>query len=207
MRNVPNTTGSNCNGETSWEDGNFTEYFTKNSFRKNLIKQADSVPLILLFQFYKVELILNRKAVCPFPLHKNGRENTASFIYYYQTNSFNCFGCKRGGHCTDFVSAMENIPKEKAAAKILQIFEGETVEEYVFEKIDFSEKLDIMLQFSEIVRDFQQIYVDEKSKEFIEKICCVYDTMNIKHKLDNDALSSVVKQLKSKIDKYKLCLK
>ena len=59
------------------------------------IKYANSLPLLSILAHYGVYLDeSNRKIGCPFPSHKNGKEQTPSFVYYHNTNTFWCFGCK-----------------------------------------------------------------------------------------------------------------
>ena len=69
-------------GETSWENGNITEASTGKKFYQNLIRKANSIPLIMIFKHYHFNINdQNRKMVCPFSNHKNGRENSSSFYY------------------------------------------------------------------------------------------------------------------------------
>lgn len=205
MFKLSNSSGSISNSAVPRENRNFTEYFTKGEkYYKNIIKQADSVPLIKIFKHYGVKLNEHhRKIICPFPSHKGGRESSASFYYYHQTNSFWCFGCKAGTKCSDFVSVMSGISRFKASYKILSLFINDIDNNYpIILDNDFSEKLQIMLDFSDNVRGFININnFDDKALLFIENICKVYDTINTKHNLNNDALISVVSQLKEKINK------
>lgn len=207
MRNVSNTTGSSGYVEAYGEDRNTTDSFrTGKKFYQDLIKKADSVPISKVFKHYGLRLDeQNRKIICPFFSHQGGRERSSSFYYYPQTNSFWCFGCKVGIRCCDFVSNMDKISKVKAAYKILETFKSDVDDDAVLvDRDNFSEKLEIMLNFSNSVRDFRNTNNNnnEKSHLFIEDICMVYDTINAKHNLNNEALRSVVAQLKESIDSY-----
>ena len=213
MRELSNITRSNSDSETSREDGDIAESFTGN-FDKNLniFKRANSVPITKIFSYYGVRLdINNRKTFCPFPHHKNGRENTPSFWYYPETNTYCCFGCREGSTPSDFVSNMNRISKLSAAYKILEIFSNEDIEVEELEIHNSSERLEIMLDFSNTVREFRQNYISEKDFEFIEEICKIYDNINLKFQkqqkpLSNEALLKVVIALKERITSYKSCL-
>lgn len=211
MRNIPNTNGSACPGETPGQDGNLATFFTRPNDIKELIYKANSVDIQLVFRYYGLQLNQeNRKCVCPFPFHKNGKENTASFWYYPETNTFFCFGCKAASRCCDLVSSMENISKPQAAQKILDLFNG-TLEDDSFsfeEKESYSqmssEKLEILLELSNSVRTFRQTHLDEKAYCFIEKLCNICDDLIFKHKdkLDNEALKKIINKLIVQINYY-----
>jgi len=200
MHDLSNTTRFTGNGETSWEDGDIGSN-AKNTFDQELIRQADAILITNIFNYYRLHLDENnRKIVCPFSSHSGGRENTPSFNFYPKTNSFFCFGCKIGGSTSNFIAAMDNINRIMAAQKALSLFNGD--DEYIFSPLDqqdFSEQMGIMMDFSNTVREFRKIHADEKSFMFIENICKAYDEISTKHKLSNDALRSVVKQLKEQI--------
>jgi len=101
------------------------------------------------------------------------------------------------------VAAMDGISWEKAAHKILELFEGDGDDFLLLpDQEDVSERLTIMLDFSKVVRDFRMDHKDEKSFEFIENMCMVFDDINTKRDLSNDALKSVVEQLKENINRY-----
>jgi hypothetical protein len=59
--------------------------------------------------------------------------------------------------------------------------------------------MEIMIDFSNIIRNFHQNNLNEESFKFIEEICNIYDDMNYKYKLTNEALLSLINKLKSKI--------
>jgi DNA primase len=203
MCNISNSTGPDSNSETSWEDGDISTPFAGKTFYKDLIHRADKTPIIKVFKHYGLRLDENnRKIICPIPSHKGGRESTASFWYYPQTNTFWCFGCKTGVGCCDFVASMDKITKVSAAFKILELFSSDVPEEVETYQQDFSERFEIMLDFSNTIRDFRQSHFDQKSFDFIENICKVYDAINLKHELNNEALRSVVNKLKTRINSY-----
>lgn len=212
MRVIPSSAGSISKSETSGEDGSIADAFTGNFFHKNeSINKANIVPIERVLKYYGVNVNkFNRKAVCPFKSHKGGRENSASFTLYPETNTYNCFGCGNGGKVVHFVSTIDNISPFKAAAKILELF-GDSInddvddESYV-DPINFSEQLEIMMSFSDDIRDFRQNFIDEKSHAFIDNICKTYDDICLKHELDNDALRALIEKYQRKIKVYKSCL-
>lgn len=101
---------------------------------------------------------------------------------------------------------MDGISHAKAAYKILNLF-GTDVDENaeVFEGQNLSEQLEIMMDFSNSVKEFRRIYLDKESQDFIEKRCAVYDELNAKRVMDNETLRSVVEHLKEQINFYKSC--
>jgi hypothetical protein len=206
MRNISCTARSVSNCETSREDGGFTETFIGQSY-KGIICRANSIPIIDIFKYYGLHIDeYNRKHICPFKSHKNGRENTPSFIYYHETNTFFCWGCKVTGKCCDFVSEMDNIKKLDAANKILSLFDNDDLVYNLddFDKQDFSERLEIMLDFSNSVREFRESHYSENSFIFIEKICKTYDDLIKRHDdFSNDALKASVRNFKKIISIYR----
>lgn len=212
MRDLPNTTGPVSYGETSWETGDTPEAATGKTYHQELIYQANTVPLMLIFKHYNIRIDAARCIiVCPFKSHKGGRESTGSFKYFAETNSFHCYGCKVGGswaHGCEFIAAMDGISRSKAAVKIINLF-GDAINadaiDDMLETENFAEKFKIMLEFANVVREFRQTAIDEKAVEFIEYMCSVYDTMNFRRKLNNEALRRIVDELKETIQKYKSC--
>ena len=202
MRQISNTTGSINSSQTSGEAGDFTASFAGEGYQ-NIIEKANTVDLIKIFKMYGFRLNeINRKTTCPFKSHKGGHESTASFYYYPETNSYCCFGCRQGSRPVDFVANMDRSTKLKAAQKILEKFHGEIDEELISHKEDFSEKMNIMIQYADAVRNFRNQFNDQKSFDFIENNCFIYDKINKKHDLTNEALRSVVNQLIQAINNY-----
>lgn len=213
MRELSSTNRSNSTSETPGETGDSATATSGKVFYQNLIHQANTVPISNVFKHYGLQLSEhNRKIVCPFKSHQGGRERTPSFNYYPDTNSYWCFGCRIGSHACDFVAEVEGISKAKAAYKILHLFKDSVGEEDFLSLPDLSERLDIMLNFSNTVREFRHAHLEEKDRIFIENICLVYDDLYSKHnsktkKLDNAALKRIVEQLKEKITIYTSCHK
>jgi hypothetical protein len=206
MYKLSDSLGSVGDSEVSRYYGDSTEVTTGKKYYQDLIRKADSIPIVKLFRHYRLRLDdNNRKIICPFSSHQGGRESSPSFYYYPNTNSFWCFGCKTGVRCCDFVSNVDKISRVKAAFKILELFKSDVDEDAILiDRENFSEKLEIMLMFSSKVREFRRNSADEKSLQFIEELCAVYDAINVKHSLNNEALRSVVDQLIEKINSYKL---
>lgn len=203
MRSISNSTRSISNVSSSGKAGNFTDLVDGDDDVKELISKANSVPLMRLFRYYGIRIDeVNRFIVCPFKSHKGGRENSASFKFYPETNSFWCFGCKTGITPVVFVATMENINYVRAAYKIIESFSEDIDEDNVFDRDNFSERLEIMMDFSNVIREFREKFSSEKSFEYIEEICSHYDAVNLKHDLNNEALHHIVDQYKHIISLY-----
>lgn len=209
MLNISNTGRPDSEGSTSWtsdDAGGVAEGFTGKDFYQDLIKRANSVPIIQILRHYNIKFQSGVKlTTCPFKFHKGGRERTPSFECYSHTNTFYCHGCATGTKPTDFVSKMDNIKRIDAAYKILNLFGSEVDENDLLDLPDASERLKIMMDFSDMVRNFRQDNSDEKAEKFIEHICWVYDELNAKHKLDNESLLSSVCKLQQIIEQYSAC--
>lgn len=204
---LSSTARSDSNSETSGEAGSVAAAFAGKDYYQELISKANTVPIIRLFRLYGIRLDdHNKKTTCPFKSHKGGRERTGSFYYYPETNSFYCFGCKIGGqhaHGCELVAAMDGITKVQAAYKILQLFESDVDEDNIYNPQDFEERLKIMMEFSATVREFHQTYPSPEAGVYVEVACKKFDALNLKHKLDNEALRRIVEQLKEYISLYK----
>lgn len=203
MCKLSDYSGSYGHSETSWEDGN-SATFTKNP--KSLISRANTVSMYSIFKHYKLNINAhNNRIICPFKSHRGGNENTASFNFYPDTNSYHCFGCKVGYSACDFVAEMDRINKNKAAEKILSLFDDSLIEES--SSVDLSERLNIMMDFSNFIRDFREIHTSIADFKFIEGICSIYDQMynkyNTKHRsIENEALLRISNTLKEKAAIY-----
>lgn len=209
MFKLSNSTRFNSFGETSWEDGDSTTSVERNYSYKDIISRARTVSILKVFKYYGLYVNeSNNKIICPLKSH---RESTASFTYYHKENTYHCFGCKSGSSPVDFVSAMDGINRLKAAYKILSVFKDDLdfIDDDKF-SFDSTEKLELMMEFSNTVRDFRQIYSDNKEALlWIENISIIYDDLCLKHdknkKIDINALRSIVFTLKDQIEYYILC--
>lgn len=203
MRTLSDNTGSDGYGEAPGEARNTSAPSPGKAFYQELISKANTVPITRVFKHYNLHLDEhNRKITCPIPSHKGGRENSASFYYYPHTNTFWCFGCKTGIGCCDLVAAMDGISKAKAAFRLLEWFADDVDEDGILDNGSFSERLEIMLDFSSAVREFRATAIDEKSIAHIEHICSVYDRINLRLKIDNEGLRRLVAELKKEIKSY-----
>jgi hypothetical protein len=204
---LSDSTGSISNSQVSGEAGDIAEAFTGKDYYQDLIGQANKVPLIRIFKYYGIHADEHsRKITCPFKSHKGGRENSASFLYYPDTNSFCCFGCHVGGpfaHSCEFVAAMDGISRDKAAYKVLTLFGADIDEDLIYNKENLSERLEIMMDFSNTVREFHETFSNVEAQVYIEEACEKYDTLNIRKKPDNEALRRIVELIKEYIVLYK----
>jgi DNA primase len=205
MRPLPDHAGSDCTGEASSDHGSALDAYTGETDHETVIKQANKVPLITVLRHHGLRFSeYNRKVSCPFKAHKNGKEQTPSFYWYPDTNSFYCYGCHVGGkhaHAVHFVAEMDRCSKIQAAYKILDQFEADIDEDaFCNRESDFSERLAIMQDFSVAVREFRRMHPD--AHEYIEAACQRFDELNLKHALDNQALSRLVSRLKDYLGIY-----
>lgn len=209
MRHLSSEARSNSNSSAPSETGGFGEPFAGEDHYQELIDLANTVPLVKIFARYNIRCNeFNYMIRCPLKSHKGGKENSGSFKYYHETNSFHCFGCHVGhssAHASHFVAAMESVPLHKAAQKIIDIFKndlGDVDDSLV--SVDYNEQLKIMLDFSETVREFYQTYASEEARVYVDGACLAYDTLSLKHEnLDNEALKNMVEDIKDYIKSYK----
>ena len=209
MYELPSNTGSVGGGEVAGKDRDLAETSAGKNVYKDIIRRADSIPLITMFSYYGIRLDkYNRKTTCPFKSHKGGREKSASFYYYPETNSFRCYGCNTGNpgaHSTDFVAAMDGLRKINAAYKIIGLFGSDIDDSQGFvDRESFSEQIEIMLDFSTSVREFRSLYYDEKSHLFIENMCQIYDAMCAKRNNNNKSLQEISSIIKNMINRYQI---
>src|SRR5271165_5157449 len=187
MQSISNRPRPNSSGEMSSEGWN-TGTDTKNDLNL-LIKQANTADMITIFKSYGINfdgyggrLI---KICCPLPNHN---DKSPSFYYYAETNSFNCFGCKRGGKAVQLVSIMEGIGSEQAAQKIVNNYYIDNNVEIDNNK-NYFDRQTALLDFSSKIRFFiNNNSNDDTAIEYAEKITMVYDTMMEKHTLEIDGL-------------------
>ena len=199
MRPLQDKSGSVSIGEAFIKDRDFR--VDDKDPVKALIRQANAVDIQDIFNHYAVRIEYSRKCVCPFPFHKG--ERTGSFTYYKDTNSFFCFGCKNGGGPVNFVALYEDIEKEAAATKIMEKFQVDP-NIVVREPGDFLERQRITLDFSELIRNFIFDNLDDKQAlEYSEKVGLIFDTINLRHNLDNAGLRSLIDKLRLKLEQYK----
>jgi hypothetical protein len=202
MRQLSDSTRSASSIQASGKTRGIATSFTGEGYQ-DIVDQANTVSIKKIFNMYGVRLDENnRKTTCPFKSHKGGRESTASFYFYPDTNTYYCYGCRQGSKPVDFVVNMDKCNRTRAAYKILEKFSSDIDEDVILKKEDFSEKMEIMMQYSNSVRNFRINFPDEKSYNFIEKNCKIFDDINHKHDLSNEALRSVVSQLLEVINSY-----
>jgi DNA primase len=195
---------SDSSSSSSGEDGDIRNSFASEGYQ-SIIEIANEVSLNDILRAYGFRLDdTNRKMACPFKTHKGGRENTPSFYFYPETNTYCCFGCRQGSKPVDFVSNIDGISKFLAAKKIIDKFHKNVDgEEFLITKENHSERMSIILEYSDAVRNFRLNFNDDESFNFIENNCLSFDTIMKKHSLDNAALKRVVFILIDNINKYK----
>lgn len=165
---------------------------------KLLIAQANTVSFDSVFRYYGMDLNeYNRKICCPFKFHD---DNSPSFNYYPDTNSFNCFGCKSGGGPVNFVALYEDISKSSSAKKLIASFESEEVDPLIF--IKSKEREELQLKFSGMVRGFLQINQTKEALEFMDRITHSFDFITQNHKVDLDGLKLIIDKLEKQIKGY-----
>lgn len=202
MRDIHYTTGPVDYSEEPGEAGDSPASSKKSG--QELIIRASAVPILSVFKWRGVHVdVYNRQTRCPFRSHKNGQESRPSFRYYPESNSFNCFGCHKGGGPVHFIMHMDGIDREDAAVKILEEFEDHVDEDLIFEGQNLGERTEIMAEFSQAVQEFRQNYSSDHAFQFIEYLCWVYDRLNLIHKKsDNDALRGLNVELIACIQSY-----
>lgn len=204
MYTLSNKTRFDGYNEIRNETGNTGSLASNKQLYKNLIAKANSVSLSIILKHYGYRIdTQNRKIICPFHFHKNGKEGTPSFQYYPDTNTFWCFGCKVGTGATDFVASKEGISIFRAAHKIIESYASEIsiTDSEIDSSLRYSERLEILMEFSNFIREHLQSKMysfDDVSN--VEKITFSFDKMIEYHTIDNDALRRLVFELKSRFN-------
>lgn len=200
MHPLQDLPGSVSIGEAFIKDRNFG--FDDQDSPKELIKLANTAELLQLLNDYGVRIDeYKRKVICPFSFHRN--EKTGSFFLYKDTNSFYCFGCKSGGGPVNFVALFDDISKTEAAKKIIADFHVKP-NAISYARPDFADRQNILLGFSEMIRNFIHDNLDDKfAIEHCEKVTLIFDTINFRHSLDNEGLKSLIGKLKVKLEQYR----
>ena len=198
MQKLRKSSGPLNYGETSWENGGITETFGYQD--SEIVIKANSIPIRDVLKKYNINIqTYETKIVCPFPCHI---DKTPSFIIYDKTNTFWCFGCKVGTKCCDFVAEFEKTNKAIAASKILDFFSDQIENQTIKNQINYVDQFNIILKFSELIRNFLKNNNDKKALEFIDEVCVVYDKINEKYKLSNEALENLYLKMKDKIENF-----
>lgn len=136
--------------------------------------RAINFPLDKLFKLYNLNINKsNTKSICPFPSHNNGNERTASFMYYPESNTYWCFGCKQGNSSIDFVKYMDGLNYHQALNKISLLNNdgpilsrpNSSFEEYFKKYNEFSSKLNVLFRNDydkamEIMKSFDEIRLE-----------------------------------------------
>ncbi len=200
MRVVQDITRSDGTSEASRQDRDLTGAFTGKDDYQEIILKAQSYPLVKLFKKYNIKIDdYNRKSICPFTFHKGGRESTASFHFFPETNTFWCYGCKSGTTSVDFISKIENINKLQAALKIIQKIDPDNLSSSQVEyKSDFEEKSKLYFSFSKKMREIISSNPEMLSK--VEEIYSIFDKMNDKYELESKGLQLLIDRLDTKLN-------
>lgn len=201
MQKLSDNTGSNIHSNTQnagWDIGT-----NDKDAIKDKIARANSASLLELFARYEIPIdgYASKKCCCPLPDHN---DNSPSFFFKTENQTFYCYGCGRGGKAVRLVSLMENVSLEEAADKIIEGYE--TNPDVVSNNgREFRERKAIVLGFSSIIRAFLQENSDDVNAiAYADKIAKGFDTLTEKHEIQNDGLKKVVEKLKMKLGEYKI---
>lgn len=206
MRTFSNSFGYDGDSDTSSSPESTEQISTRKQRNQELIKKANSVSIKKIFKLYSVYADEHNTVVlCPLKKHK---KPTISFEYYPQTNTFYCHNCRSGTYPTNFVAIMDNISVIEAASKIIDLFESETNLDNISSDIDFSERLEILVDFSNFIRNF---ILDNKDNlqafKYAEEKTIVFDRLykkfdDKKIPLNNNALKSIIETIKNTFKLY-----
>jgi len=161
------------------------EEWIDTSFQSKIDK-ANLCKLDSIFKAYNLNINkYNTKSICPFKNHKGGRENSASFYFYPKTNSYWCFGCKKGSTSIDFVMNYENCSFIEA----VEIINNLDKIKFTETKEKFIDLFSLKLKFSDLIRDTNNYEVMK-----------IYDSLNEQYDLDDESLEIVLIKLIKKME-------
>lgn len=172
-----NSSKSDLNfGETSWDDAG------ESSLTQKISQLCNAIPLSAVFKRYGISFEDSQNysgwqhTNCPFKDHD---DSSPSFGYNVTKDSFNCFGCGRGGRSVHFISYYEDIPIIQVVKTLAQHFNDVTITP--IETINYKELDALMIQHSNAMRSFIQQYVNDydamqQAIEYTDELNTVYDT-------------------------------
>ena len=125
----------------------------RNSFAQSVLDEIDIVQLVS-----EDTAVEQGKTRCPFPDHS---DTNPSFVVYPETQSFYCFGCRRGGSAIDYVMYRDNVTAGEAI-RILCEWASIPMPEWTPEqKAKWEKQKSEKDQICKILKEAFQIYHDE----------------------------------------------
>ncbi|MBC8229828.1 hypothetical protein H8E77_09800 [bacterium] len=132
----------------------------RNSFAQSVLDEVDVVNLI------SEDVTLEKnKAKCPFPDHS---DTNPSFVVYPDTQSFYCFGCKRGGTAIDYVMHKNNVTAGEAIRILCEWASIPMPEWTPGQKAEWEIKKAEKDRICGILHDAFKIYHDEMDESHME---------------------------------------
>lgn len=178
-----------------------TRKFVEIDIVKQTIDKANCANLLDIIHKYNLNIdIYNNKICCPFPFHKGGMERSASFYYYPNTNSFNCYGCKTGGGPVEFIEAYSNYDTTKYSAALSIINNYAISNSIIIDKINNNSTY---MEFSHLIRNFIITRADNnKALDYAEYISAIFDDIKDRINLDPKGLDRLYMKLKNKLENF-----
>lgn len=194
------STGPDSSSEKPSDFGFTESNVNSKQFYQELIASGNRISLQIIFNKYGVRANEHMKSCsCPFPNHN---DKTPSFLYYPETNSFYCHGCKVGGLPVNFVANMENISKPRAASKILEEFDSDSDFVGVLGSASsYAERLELLVDFGNFAREIHQSFDAQILAQF-RKLSAVFDRMNARYNISNEALKFLSEKIKERYDLF-----
>lgn len=136
---------------------------------RSVIEKLDAVPMKELLKHYKIDWQEGRNFKCPFPNH--GATGATPSFRLYDTNSFYCYGCNKGGGPVHFVMNMEGISYVEACDKLMSLFNIDNVPEFSYRKVQErnekkAERRDVQLKFGVLSEVLAKAVSDDDLKKF-----------------------------------------
>ncbi len=120
-------------------------------FYTNSIKKKFSCKDIL--SMFSISVNGERNILCPLPGHK---EKTPSFHLYEDTDTFNCFGCGRGGDCIKLYADLEGISNTDAFVELCRRagieFTSRDKEIYKIKETELHKNREVYLSFKDMCK-------------------------------------------------------
>ncbi len=146
--------------------------------RDKLKTMAENVNLVeyigIKYPLKKCGLSIYR-AHCPF----HAGDNTASLTVHTDTNSWYCYGCKRGSDIYDWLREDEGLSFEEAVIKVIGLNGGDVNDIVISDTVAFYKELNkavrekkpdtVKRKKLDLYRDYLDVYEDELPEEWLEE--------------------------------------